>query len=156
MADTWSNKKKGKRSGIRGFLRLLPVLMADKWTGTLTVEERKAEMIWLAKDNWCLRPEHSATEEVPAEPGEKVYIRQWIDSRCVAYVKVKNNGNDADTPRYKLIVGGTVYDEWDDPAGALAAGATRDVNVSFDAPSTEGDHAVEFKVWAKNDETEPA
>lgn len=115
---------------------------------TVTPVPTKAEMVWLDKDNGCLQPH-------PAEPEETVRIRQWLDELCVGYREVKNEGGRADTPHFKLLVGGEVLLDQNDPNGSLAAGSKRTVDVSFTAPDTEGDHDVVFKVWAKTDESEP-
>ena len=140
MADiiTWKVSNKPKRSGIRGLLRLLPVLMADKWSGTLTVEEKKADMQITSTPS---------LDPSSVEPGGTVKIKS---------VSIKNNGNIADTPRYKILQDGSVIDEFDDSAGDLAPGHTRGKEFTFTASDYTGTYTITLKVWGKNTETEPA
>lgn len=114
----------------------------------LKVVAANANMVWLDKDNWCLRPH-------PANSEETVYIRQWLNELCTGYIEVKNVGGRADTPHFKLLVGGEKLLDQDDPNGNLAAGSKRTVNMSFTAPDTGGDYDVILKVWGKTDGSEP-
>ena len=141
---TWEagKKKKGKRSGVqrrgRVFIRLLPVLMADKWSGTLTVEEKKADMDITTTP--YLDPSTVA-------PGGSVTIKN---------VSIKNKGNVADTPHYKILQDSAVIADEDDSAGSLAAGNTRGKTFTFTASDYAGTYTITLKVWGKNYESEPS
>jgi len=141
---TWEvgKKKKGKRNSIRGrgrvFIRLLPVLMADKWSGTLTVEEKTADMYINTEPT--LEPSTVA-------PLEKVQVKD---------ATIQNRGEADDTPHYKILVNATVAYDSDDPSGILKAGNYRTKTWEFTAPSYEGTYTVTLKVWGKNTESEPS
>ena len=108
----------------------------------------KSNMEWLYKDNACLEPN-------PTEPEGTVRIRLWAEELCADYFKVKNTGAVADTPHYKLVVAGATLLDQDDANGSLDPGTDRNVDLSFTAPSTEGNKSVVLKVWGKNTESEP-
>ena len=71
-------------------------------------------------------------------------------------VSIKNNGNIADTPRYKILQNGSVIDEFDDSAGDLAPGHTRGKEFTFTASDYTGTYTITLKVWGKNKESEPS
>lgn len=135
---SWKVKKRRKRSSIRGFLRLLPILMADKWSGSLTVVIQEADMRITTTP--YLDPSTVA-------PGGSVTIKN---------VSIKNNGNIADTPHYKILQDDYVIADEDDSAGSLSAGHTRAKTFTFTASDYEGTYAITVKAWGKNTESEPA
>jgi len=140
MADiiTWKVSNKPKRGGIRGLLRLLPVLMADKWSGTLIVEERKADM------------------KITSTPYLDPSTVPTGGSVTIKNVSIKNDGNIADTPRYKILQDSEVIDEFDDSAGDLDPGHTRGKEFTFTASDYPGTYTITLKVWGKNTESEPS
>jgi len=131
-------KKRRKIGSIRGFLRLLPILMADKWSGSLIVVTKAADMDITTTP--YLSPSSVA-------PGGSVTIKS---------VSIKNKGNIADTPHYKILQDTAVIADEDDSAGSLSAGSTRGKTFTFTASDYEGTYTITLKVWGKNTESEPS
>ena len=131
-------KKRRKRGSIRGFLRLLAILMADKWSGSLTVVTKAADM------DITTTPYLSPSS---VTPGGSVTIKS---------VSIKNRGNIADTPHYKILQDSNIITDEDDSVGSLAAGNTRGKTFTFTASDYDGTYTITLKVWGKNTESEPA
>ena len=129
------SKRSRKLSGIT---QALAILMADECSETLTVVVLTANM------NIYVEPTLDPSTIAP------------LGTVTVKYAEIKNIGNVADTPHYKIIVDDSVAYDDDDPSGSLAAGVSRVKSWDFCAPEYEDTYTVTLKVWGKNTESEPA
>ena len=77
-------------------------------------------------------------------------------SVTIKNVSIKNKGNVADTPHYKILQDSAVIADEDDSAGSLAAGNTRGKTFTFTASDYAGTYTITLKVWGKNTESEPS
>ena len=130
-------EKLRRKHKIGNILRVLPLLMADKWSGPLTVETKAADMGITSTPYLS----HSSVT-----PGGSVIIKS---------VSIKNKGNIADTPHYKILQDSAVIADEDDSAGSLSAGNTRGKTFTFTASDHEGTYTITLKVWGKDTESEP-